>query len=235
MLLSIWRRRAACRPTRFATFWNTIEPHGWRRGQPRAVEYYLQLLEDAGPEVAFLIYGGCLRLGRGETPNADEYAVRFPHTERFRGQLTSEGHCDRPDQPPGSDGCTGSGEQPGLSRPPQNGWPRLRLSIERVGGGIGIGIRRDEPGQKVASGARAALRRAQRAHFRRSEIVARPQHPNIIQSFRSAGRPGGFYLELVDGTNSLSAAARSQRHTRGAGRSAHVPSRYAHAGRRAPG
>ena len=183
-------------------------------------EYYLQLLpEAAGEEDAFgLIYGEfLLRRERGEAPTDAEYALRFPqHAGRLRAQLDfQQAIATDADHEPSSDGTTrirARATRLPTQLPTQSGWPVIAgYTIERELGRGGMGIvyqARDESlGRKVALKVLRAGDYAdanQRARFRaEAEVVARLQHPNIVQVFQVGEQEGQPFLtlELVEGSN----------------------------------
>ncbi len=167
----------------------------WQRGERVRVEDYLErhpALRDEPETVVDLVYNEfLLRQQRGETPQPEEYLERFPDlAESLRRQF--EVHQFVPPLAP-------AGKLPDV--------PGYDVLGEIGSGGMGVvykarhlGLNRLVALKMILAGPHA--RPEEQARFQaEAEIIARFQHPHIVQIYEVGSHAGlpYFALEFVDG------------------------------------
>ncbi|VTT99611.1 wd40 repeat-containing protein : Serine/threonine protein kinase OS=Singulisphaera acidiphila (strain ATCC BAA-1392 / DSM 18658 / VKM B-2454 / MOB10) GN=Sinac_5215 PE=3 SV=1: Pkinase [Gemmataceae bacterium] len=183
----------------------------WREGCPRPVEAYLASYPQLGqnPQVGLALAASefLIRAGRGEAPQVDDFARRFP---QWAGHLADEiaflrSHATPP-RAPGPDGRWQSLAVPVVEVPAGGrSWPRLpgyEVLAELGRGGMAVvyharqtGLNRPVALKVILAGALAGT--ADRARMRReAEAVARLRHPNAVQIHDIGEHDGCLYLAL---------------------------------------
>jgi tetratricopeptide (TPR) repeat protein len=219
----------------------------WRAGDPVPAEDYLRRhpAVAADPDgAADLIYNEfLLREARGERPDPDEYARRFPqHADLLRAQIdlhremaAGPGDCAatlRAAGPDGPPGATDRGQGP--ARPAVPGYEVLG-ELGRGGMGVVYKARQTSLNRVVAlkmllAGAYADPEQRRRLRAE-AEAVARLRHPNIVQIFEVGEHDGRPYLvlEYVEGGALDEALAGTPQNPRAAAAVAETLARAAHA------
>jgi hypothetical protein len=190
----------------------------WERGEEVRVEDYLRrhpALRDDPEGLLDLIYHEIfLREQQGAAPQLDEYLRRFPQfAEQLRMQL--EVHEAFPKAPRAGPADAGGGWTPSAGRPPgqppeaAEPVPGYEILGELGRGGMGVVYKARQVRLKrlvalkmILGGAHAGPRERARFHTE-AEVVARLQHPNIVQVYEVGEHQGQPYmaLELVEGGN----------------------------------
>jgi WD40 repeat protein/tRNA A-37 threonylcarbamoyl transferase component Bud32 len=200
----------------------------WQRGQRPPAEDYLRLLPTgASEEDCFgLIYGEFLiRQNLNETPTLAEYAGRFPlHETRLREQLEFQRIVlvgETVNQPISEPSTFETPDQSsnGFSPPHHaDGYPTLAgFMLQRELGRGGMGVVYQARDERLGRWVALKMMRFRdyadpesRNRFRtEAEVVARLQHPNIVQIFEVGEQEGQLFLslEFVAGGNLAQHAA----------------------------
>jgi WD40 repeat protein len=208
-------------PDKLAVYLRDLQRQRWKLGVKVSVEDLLRehpsLLES--PELFTLIYGEfVLREEHGETPTLDDYGERFPDlTARLERQIklhrmmeSASGLVRRPKM---------RVTEPPIASPasPDKPWPEVE-GYEILGelgrGGMGVVYRAHQLGLnrivalKMVLGGPFANATFQARFRSEAEVIARMQHPNIVQVFAigiqtsKLGQAFGcpyFSQEFVDG------------------------------------
>ena len=190
-------------PTRESLLQN--QSQCWLGGEPLRVEAYLQLHPGLNTDrelvLDLIFHELLLRMEGGESPDPDEYLQRFPeYAEDLRTQFEVRQAFAEGDQ----DLATIIGTVPGLGG---NRVPALRVAgyevlkeLGRGGGGVVYlarhrGLDRLVALKMIQSPAQACPR--QLARFRgEAEVLAKLQHPNIVQIFEVGEHEGRPFLAL---------------------------------------
>jgi hypothetical protein len=219
----------------------------WQAGAPVPAEDYLERYPAAAADpdgAADLIYNEfLLREARGEGPDPEEYARRFPqHAELLRAQIdlhramaTGPGDCAATVRAPGPDTLSGAGE--GRPAGPAPAVPGYDILSELGRGGMGVvyQARQTSLNRVVALKMLLAGSHADPEQLRRlraeAEAVARLRHPNIVQIFEVGEHDGWPYLvlEYVEGGALDEALAGAPQNPRAAAALAETLARAAHA------
>jgi serine/threonine protein kinase len=205
----------------------------WESGAPRLVDAYLadhpELAADDDAIVDLLYNEFVLRSTLGQAPSPDDYYRRFPlqseklreqlafweladvlvsrQAENYRSAAATLDHCT--DRPPDAHRVAVPPSQPPLGNSANGSLNGFTLLGELGHGAMGVVYRayQEELKRPVAVKmlhVENALDPEKLARFRReAEIVARLQHPNIVQIHAIGehdGRPY-FTMELVNGIN----------------------------------
>jgi tetratricopeptide (TPR) repeat protein len=177
----------------------------WHRGEPLPVETYLQrhpaLNADRELVLDLICHELLLRTQRGDSPDPDEYLRRFPElAEDLRAQFDVR----RALSEEGEDLATIVGAVPeiGCGRATPLRVAEYEVLKELGRGGMGVvylarhvGLKRLVALKMIQSPAHACPR--QLARFRgEAEVLARLQHPNIIQIYEVGEHEGRPFLAL---------------------------------------
>jgi eukaryotic-like serine/threonine-protein kinase len=185
----------------------------WRSGTPLPVEHYLErdpaLAADVEGVLDLIYKEVLLRTERGDLPQFEEYARRFPQLLDALGPIFEIHRALEADAvhttPPGA--VAASQAAPARRTPAPPDLPGYEL-MERLGqGGMGVvykarqkSLDRTVALKMVLAGAHASP--DERARFgREAEVVAKLAHPNIVQVFEVGEHEGRPFLalEYVDG------------------------------------
>jgi serine/threonine protein kinase/WD40 repeat protein/tetratricopeptide (TPR) repeat protein len=192
-------------PPELALKLRTWQRSAWERGELLSVEQiladYPKIADDPESVVDLIYHEYLLRERAGRRPELDELSARFPqHAVALRKQIafhlalegTAAGHDPRPAPAETSEAAP-------LAAPAIPGYE----IVEEIGfGGTGvlyrarqIGTNRPVAIKVLSAGAYAAP--AQRARFRaEAELIARLQHPNVVQIYEAGEEHGCPYLVL---------------------------------------
>jgi tetratricopeptide (TPR) repeat protein len=186
---------------------------GWQAGQRIPAEAYLALcpaLEVDGKAAFEVVYGEyVLREMMGESPSLEEFAWRFPKlADQLRRQVAfhrvvtspdaGEGEAEQPARPEEGD----AGDDAGPAVPGAPEIPGYRVVDELGRGGAGVVYKARHltlnrlVALKVIPAGLYAIPGAVERFRAEAEVVARFQHPNIIQVYEVGEHEGLGYLAL---------------------------------------